>query len=428
MSNKKINDLNYVSEGLAQTRSVSNRLLEGNIFTYVLTILSVIAAYFIFKADSFPIVAENGFNTSVTVYTGSLADLVSYQFYHHSLSRVSLATTSFILSFVLIAIGIVGIIILIQGKMEDSRLLCGTAIAQIPTGILMLIASSVNNTGFDRFFSMNEETLGIRSLLTAYWLYFVCYLLLFISSIMIAVQTRKREYKHLRSSVIAISVGFGIMITAVIFSITSVKLFFDSYFHGAIIELLAVVDYLPGLLISTVLAEFAKIIMIVSFLFGIIKFQKGVNKKFDTVFRIGLILFILLRIAYTIVIFLYSFTLIENTPGGLDTSQKIWMREVTISSLSNFINVLFWLIFLAGTFSVIKSTINGEFDDEVFREIKSSERARKTLPIFEGSELAESVPVQHAPPVTERFCTVCGTVVVDDSIVCDKCGSYVPKT
>jgi len=426
MSNKGNSNLNINSEGSTQTPFTSKRVLDTNILTVVLAILSLIASYFIFNVDSFTISSENGFTSYLATGASSLEQIVFIQFEAHSLSRISQNINGFVLSFVFIAIGILGILILVLGNMENSRLLCITAIAQIPTGIILIIAASINNTGVERLVVLNERVLGVSSLLSAYWLYFVCYLLLFISSIMIAVHTRKKEYKHLRSSIITISVGLGIMIVAVIFSITSTKIYFEYSILGAR-TVLAIIDFLPVLLISTILTEIARIMMVVSFLFGIIKFQQGTNRKFTTFFKVGILIFLLLKIAYVIVKILYSFFVPEGTINGLDIIQKSFMREVTIKSLINVTNVLQWVIFLAGIFAVIKSIVSDDLDDILLRKKESKEKQKISSPIFQDLEDSKIGLVQPVAPSDERFCTVCGTIADDESIVCASCGAFVPK-
>ncbi len=427
MSNKVNSNLNINSEGSTQTPFTSNRVLDSNIFTVVLAILSLIASYFIFNVDSFTISSENGFTSYLPTGASSLEQNVFIQFGAHGLSRISQNISGFVLSFIFIAIGILGILILVLGNMENSRLLCITAIAQIPTGIMLIIAASINNTGVERITELNERVLGVSSLLSAYWLYFVCYLLLFISSIMIAVHTRKEEYRRLRSSIITISVGLGIMLVAVIFSIISTKIFFEFSILGAR-TFLIIADFLPVLLISTVLTEIARIMMVISFLFGIIKFQQGTNRKFTTFFKVGILIFLLLKIAYVIVKILYSFIIPEETINGLDIYQKLFLREVTIKSLINVTNVLQWVIFLAGIFAVIKSIVSDDLDNIMFRKIEAKGRQTKSPPFLQELEDSEIGVVQPVESSDERFCTVCGTIAEDESIVCASCGAFVPKT
>ena len=196
MSNKGNANQNSIAGSPIPKSIETRRVLDIEILTVVLTILSVIAGFFIFNADVFLVSKENGFEYILAAASDSLYDLVFLQYMSHGVSRVDFNIGGLILALILLIIGMVGILNLVFGNLENSRLLGIIAIVQIPIGVLMIIAVSISNKASRYILHDIDSIQGVESLLASYWIYFVCYLLLFVSSIMLAIFTGKREYKQ----------------------------------------------------------------------------------------------------------------------------------------------------------------------------------------------------------------------------------------
>ena len=475
MSNKSISNQGDASVS-DQTNLNNQRNSEGDFIEISLVIFSLIASIYLFFLNSFLTTQEDLLNYAYALNENDIADLVVLQFNDYCIARFGINVNGFVLGSLLILIGILGIITILNSESRGSSLAINTAIFQLPTGVLLIISSSFSKAGANRLIEMATTPMyAMSAFKIAYWLEFICYILFLTSVIMLAISAGRNKYKNLKTALIIISVGFFIINIATIFSIITVNKYINSHYADISIS------YIPGELVGSLitaltLTALAKIMLVISFLFGLISFQRKTNKQFVIFFSFTTAIFCILKVINTATSIIYSFSVYPDI-DILDKYTIYLKRLINTNGIYKTNIAFYWIIFIAGVFGVLKLLVFDEMsayvvqrttnepvksvqeelqtDDErstpqkqkaVTAKKPTSQQqkavtakkstpqqqkavtAKKSTPQQQKAVTAKkSTPQQQKAVTEERICTVCGIIAEDDCIVCATCGAYIPK-
>ncbi len=425
MSNKFINNQGDTALS-GQTNLNDHRISEGNLIKISLVIVSLVTSIYLFFFDSFLTTQTDSLNYLSAIYEDDLADLVMIQFNIYSFARFDTNVNGFVFGSLLILIGILGILAIIDSQSRGSSLAIKTAIFQLPTGILLIISASLSKTGVKRLVELESPMYAMSAFQTAYWLETICYVLFLTTTIMLAISARRKKYRALETALIVISIGFFIIIIASIFSISTVNKYINSNF--AELELFVSyteVEIAGSLITALILTALAKIILVIAFLLGLISFLRRTNKQFTIIIFVTTLLYGILKLINSILSLIYSLS-IFSPDAEIDVYMVYYKRLMTTIGLTNMNMAIYWIVFIVGVFGVLKSIVFEEMSTITSQKTPRISRTAD-IPFRENVLPYEKplIPQQQAAAPESRFCTVCGTIAEDDSIVCATCGAYV---
>lgn len=311
-----------------------------------LIICSLVAVIYLVIFDSFLITKTVG---TVRIYSLSNSDfyyVILDQFNLYNFYRFSVNINGFYLGSILILIGILGSKYI--KKLESSRLKLAliSSVLQLPTGIILIISSSLSIIGYNRRGNVADSVQTLKLFKIIYWLEIVCYILLLISIILLVVSVNKHQNNNLKSVLIAGSIGLSLAILAAIFSILTVNICID------IETVLSSPTFKPDtvawrLIPALTLSYFSKIIIATAFLVGLFIHQKDRKSKLVKIFSIIIALFFVLKMVSSILIIVNSFTIFPEIVN-VGRITLYYRRLFTIECIQSVNIGLFWFLFFSG--------------------------------------------------------------------------------
>ncbi len=319
-------------------------------------ILSITTFYLLTYRESILLSAPMTTYYDAFVYFSKHKEMVDFLFIDWGTVRIAQNPLGYITAILLILLGTIWIVKTIINKEERRILKQFISGFLIFNGIFLFIISIMEKSAYKDAskYVMNATLADQYSTTFNMEVAFLSFLL--IAVILVAVEISRTKYKHVNFEVSWIIIGLAFLIAASISAILSMEFVFNYLINPSIY--LDPTKYLAKFLTASILTSFAKVILVVSFLNGMIKFHKKKSSKlFSSGFQLlGIVYFITLA-GEQVLRYLYSFLFpIQGVDYDVE-ADYILQRIINIEMVTAINFTLFWILLIVGFFSVTKTII-----------------------------------------------------------------------